>query len=91
MSDEQKKRSRGWIWLAPAAAPLLYLLSLFPALFVGAWLAEFGIVSDRHAASTLNLIYAPILWECDRSERFKTGLTRIGQIGNPLMPKRFRR
>ena len=70
---------------------MLYLLSFFPACMLGAWSIELGVVTQSHVSSTLNFVYAPILRACDHSPEFKNGLRRIGAMGDPLMPSRFRR
>jgi hypothetical protein len=79
------------MWWAPIGAAALYVLSLFPALILTAWLIEGGIVTQGRANSVLTVVYAPVLWVSDHFPAFQNGLDRIGEKGNPLLPKRFHR
>ncbi|HEV8003974.1 MAG TPA: hypothetical protein VGP63_29175 [Planctomycetaceae bacterium] len=56
MSDEPKKRSRAWVWMALVAILVLYPLSVGPA----AWIVA---RTDSPAAYAFTKVaYAPVRW-----------------------------
>jgi hypothetical protein len=57
MSDEPKKRFRGWIGWTAVALFVLYPLSIGPAFW---WADADGPFSERW--ETLNTVYAPLEW-----------------------------
>ncbi len=75
MSDEPKKRSRGWIGCAAIVMLLLaYPLSTGPALW---WASAKGPRSERW--DTLNLVYAPLDWVGKRCDWFDKAMTWYGK------------
>jgi hypothetical protein len=56
MSDEPKKRSRTWIWWTALALPLLYALSIGPAV----WLELYGPVRGDTLRRFDEASYAPL-------------------------------
>ncbi len=86
MSDEPKKRSRAWIGWAPVAAIALYMLSSVPIVIVTAWMADFGIVSERSGAAFVNTVYAPLNWANEHSKTVSDAMGWIGDRLQPLMP-----
>jgi hypothetical protein len=61
MSDE-RKRSRAWIWGAPAAALVLYLLSYIPFVIALNWLLHWQVLSNERATAVNVTTYAPLIW-----------------------------
>jgi hypothetical protein len=88
MSDAPRRRSRAWIWWAPLVAVLLYVVSIVPVAIVAAWMAHFGLVSDKHAGDFLSTVFAPIEWASDHSESVQRVFNQVGKQVQPLFPSR---
>jgi hypothetical protein len=79
MSDEPKKRSRGWIGWAVLAALVLYPLSMGPAWRCALTSEDWPSNEDR-----VNTAYAPICWLCERQEWAANAMRRYINLWDPL-------
>jgi hypothetical protein len=86
MSDEPKKRRRGWIGWALVALLVLYPISVFPVALVGAWLKHWGLLSHPAFDATTQKVYAPVTWAMERVPLLDRAMTMAGDSLEPLAP-----
>jgi hypothetical protein len=84
MSDEPKKRSRGWILWALFALLVLYPLALGPSM----WLMYRMDDGDGKGTAyrAIRQAYAPLIWLEKRSETTRRAVVWYVQVGAPSLP-----